>query len=118
MNCSIGTCAEPAEVREPLPLCGTDALRVIAAYAEANLTAGSRTTRFQNTDTVKEIGTTYPLLGSGQPTSFEWNAITTAQALTDLDTAATAIRTHQAARPEARIDCQIRLELPEHKGTP
>jgi hypothetical protein len=48
-----------------------------------------------------------------QPTSFEWNAITTAQALTDLDTAATAIRTHQGNHPEARITCQILLQLPE-----
>jgi len=48
-----------------------------------------------------------------QPTSFEWNAITTAQALTDLDTAATAIRTHQTAYPGSPIACQILLQLPE-----
>jgi hypothetical protein len=48
-----------------------------------------------------------------QPTSFEWNAITTAQALTDLDTAATAIRTHQGTHPGGRITCQILLQLPE-----
>ena len=37
MNCSVGTCTRTAEVREPLPLCGTCALRVVAAYAAANL---------------------------------------------------------------------------------
>jgi hypothetical protein len=48
-----------------------------------------------------------------QPTGFEWNAITTAQALTDLDTAATAIRIHQGAYPGSRVACQILLQLPE-----
>jgi hypothetical protein len=37
MKCSVGTCIGTAQVREPLPLCGTCALRVIAAYAAANL---------------------------------------------------------------------------------
>lgn len=40
MNCSVGTCTRTAQVREPLPLCGTCALGVLAAYAAANL-AGS-----------------------------------------------------------------------------
>jgi hypothetical protein len=48
-----------------------------------------------------------------QPTGFEWNAITTAQALTDLDAAAIAIRTHQGAHPGGGIACQILLQLPE-----
>lgn len=64
MNCSVGTCAEPAEVREPLPLCGTDALRVIAAYANANLDAGSGTTTVRQQDAQSEIGTLYQLLDS------------------------------------------------------
>ncbi|WP_282797343.1 hypothetical protein [Streptomyces sp. CC224B] len=37
MNCSVGTCTGTPQVRKPLPLCGTCALRVIAAYAAANL---------------------------------------------------------------------------------
>lgn len=39
MNCSVRTCTGTAQVREPLPLCGTCALRVVAAYATANLPA-------------------------------------------------------------------------------
>jgi len=41
MNCSTPNCGTTALVREPLPLCGTCTLRVLAAYANLNLTAGS-----------------------------------------------------------------------------
>jgi len=37
MNCSVETCTRTAEVREPLPLCGTCTLQVLAAYVAVNL---------------------------------------------------------------------------------
>lgn len=70
MNCSVGTCTRTAEVLEPLPLCGTDALRVIAAYAHANLPAGSGTSQVPRGDAEEEIGTIYRLLDAEG-----WNAV-------------------------------------------
>ncbi|MDJ0465031.1 hypothetical protein [Streptomyces sp. H27-C3] len=63
MNCSVGTCTGTAQVREPLPLCGTCALRVIAAYAEANLGSepqGSELAR--QTKARSEVGILYRIL--------------------------------------------------------
>lgn len=44
---------------------------------------------------------------------YEWNAIQTSQALTDLETAAVQVREFREQHPEARIACQILLDLPE-----
>lgn len=44
---------------------------------------------------------------------YEWNAIQPGQALTDLETAADKVRAFREQHPEARIGCQILLDLPE-----
>jgi hypothetical protein len=106
MNCSVGTCAEPAEVREPLPLCGTDALRVIAAYAEANLAGGSRTSRFQHADPVEEIGTLFSLLDSEG-----WNQVDLRRAVQVLNRPETT-----AARRLAEARKQYAAELNRRAG--
>lgn len=59
MNCSVGTCTRTAQVREPLPLCGTCALRVIAEYAAANL--GSEP-QGRHSDAQDEVRTIYRII--------------------------------------------------------
>lgn len=61
MNCSVGTCTRTAEVHEPLPLCGTCALRVVAAYAAANLGSEPQV-QVRRPDAETEIRTIYRLL--------------------------------------------------------
>lgn len=41
MNCSTDICTRTALVREPLPLCRTCTLQVLANYANANLAASA-----------------------------------------------------------------------------
>lgn len=37
MRCTVANCQSPVIVREPVPLCGVDAARVVIAYGQAHL---------------------------------------------------------------------------------
>lgn len=55
MNCSTANCRTESLVREPLPLCGTCALRVIAAYARANLKGKHGSAEVQTLSTEEHV---------------------------------------------------------------
>ena len=65
MICSVRTCTGTSLVREPLPLCGTCALRVLAAYAATNLGSepqAREVRQVHQADAREEVGTIYRLL--------------------------------------------------------
>ena len=93
MNCSTGTCTGTAQVREPLPLCGTCALRVIAAYAAANL-GSEPPVQVRQPDAETEIETVYRLLDTDG-----WNQVDLNRAMQVLNRPkATAARRLSEAR--------------------
>lgn len=102
MNCSTGTCTANVLVREPVPLCGTCALRVIANYAAANL-AGSEPVR---TDAARDVGTLFRLLDAEG-----WNQV-------DLNRAAQVLNlpTEAAARRLAEARKKYAAELNQRAG--
>lgn len=93
MNCFVGTCTRTAQVREPLPLCGTCALLAIAAYAAANL--GSEP-QVRQGEAQAEIGTLYGLLDTDG-----WNQVDLNRAMQVLNRPkATAARRLAEARKQ------------------
>lgn len=94
MNCTVGTCTRTAQVHEPLPLCGTCALRVIANYATANLQGSAN--QVPETDANQETGTIYRLLDEEG-----WNSVDLNRAMEVLNRPkATAARRLAAARKQ------------------
>lgn len=104
MNCSTRTCNGTAEVREPLPLCGTCALLVMASYAAANLGSGTEVRKVpevRQNDAQQEIRTIYRILDEEG-----WNSV-------NLDRAARVLGRPQrtAARRLADARRQYAAEL-------
>jgi hypothetical protein len=97
-------------VREPLPLCGACSLRVIAAYATVNLTAGSGTSQVRQVDAQDETGTLYRLLDTEG-----WNAVNLNRAIEVLNRPkATAAKRLAAARRQYAAELSRRAS---HKTT-
>lgn len=103
MNCSVGTCTGTAQVREPLPLCGTCALRVLAAYAAANL-GSEPVVQVRQTDAQTEIGTLFRILDEEG-----WNRLDLNRAIEVLNRPkATAARRLAEARRQYAADLNRR----------
>ena len=95
MNCTVGTCTGTVQVREPLPLCGTCALRVVAAYAAANLGSEPQV-QVRQGDAQDEIRTVYRLLDTDG-----WNQVDLNRAMEVLNRPkATAARRLAEARKQ------------------
>ncbi|MEU2315172.1 hypothetical protein [Streptomyces albidoflavus] len=99
MNCSTDACTRTALVREPLPLCRTCTLQVLANYANANLSASSEPEVRQST-AADEIDTLYYLLDTEG-----WNSLDLNRAMEVLNRPkATAARRLSEARRRYAIE--------------
>ena len=110
MNCTL--CRQPATITDPLPLCRTDALRVIAAYADVALSApaASRPSPQRQPDAEEEIRTLYALLDAEG-----WNTLDLNRAMCVLSRPkATAARRLAEARKRYASELNRRARRSEH----
>lgn len=127
MNCSTANCRTAPVVHEPVPLCGTCALLVLAAYAEANLANQIGTITDRQTDARTEIRTIYQLLDAEG-----WNGVdlrrtmevlkrpkaTAAKRLAEARKQYAAELNRRAGRSRRETEIDTVLELIEQAGDP